>query len=91
MRVIFISHSSKDDKIIASLKVGLEEAGHRSRGVLGDRGWEKEIYTTPHTCQAVIVLTTQNWLDSKWCFAEINLVKTVGKWLRGVIQRKVEG
>ena len=87
MSAIFISHSSKDNSIAAEVKTRLEEQRHRSVfldfdpvvGIPAGRNWERELYTRLRGCQAVIVLCSEHFLASQWCFAEITHARALGK------------
>ena len=80
MASIFISHSSKDTTAAKRLKDWLkaDEQGYDSlfldfdpeHGIRGGAEWKQELYDRLHRCQAVVVLLSENWLKSKWCFAE---------------------
>lgn len=87
MTAIFISHSSADSATALELKHWLEAQGHNSlfldfdpeEGIKGGSDWEQTLYQKLRQCQAVIALLTPNWLDSKWCFAELVQAREHGK------------
>jgi hypothetical protein len=89
MSIIFISHSSRDNKAATELRSFLEEQGHQSvfldfdpaEGIPAGRSWEKELYAQLRGCQAVIVLCSEHSMSSDWCFAEITHAKSLGKHL----------
>jgi WD40 repeat protein len=89
MSAIFISHSSKDNAVAAEVKAKLLEQGHRSifldfdpeNGIPAGRNWEKELYLRLRACQAVIVVCSENYMASPWCFAEITQARSLGKHL----------
>src|SRR5262245_38863119 len=89
MSAIFISHSSKDNAIAGEVKSKLLEQGHRSifldfdpeDGIPSGRNWEKELYARLRGCQAVIVLCSEHYMASPWCFAEITQARSQGKHL----------
>jgi tetratricopeptide (TPR) repeat protein len=78
MAAIFISHSTKDNDEADAMGVWLEEQGHKSyfidydeaSGIRSGTDWKKVLYQRMRQCRAVIVLVSQHWLESKWCFAE---------------------
>ena len=78
MSAIFISHSSKDKNWAERVKAWLEENGHRSlfldfdpeTGLAVGDEWEQKLYAKLRQCQAVLLLVSEHWLASKWCFAE---------------------
>lgn len=41
--------------------------------------WLQDLYQQLRQCQAVVALVTPNWLESKFCFAEIILAREKGK------------
>ncbi|MBT8367486.1 MAG: toll/interleukin-1 receptor domain-containing protein [Deltaproteobacteria bacterium] len=67
MSAIFISHSSRDDKVASEISNWLAELGHRSvfldfdpvEGIPAGRSWEKELYARLRACRAVIVLCSE--------------------------------
>ncbi len=89
MSIIFISHSSKDNKIAGELRSFLKEQGHQSifldydpmDGIPAGRNWEKELYDQLRSCRAMIVLCSEHSMSSDWCFAEITHAKSLGKLL----------
>jgi WD40 repeat protein len=87
--MIFISHSSKDSAAAAALHARLlareytaaqlfldSDAGS---GIAAGEEWQQALYARLKDCRALIVLCTRNWLDSKWCFAELVYAKASGK------------
>lgn len=87
MAKIFISHSSRDNSLIQELKDWLADNDHESvfidfdpeKGIHGGDEWEQELYQKLRQSQAIIACVTQNWIDSKWCFAEIVFARERGK------------
>jgi Novel STAND NTPase 1/TIR domain len=47
--------------------------------------WERRLYREMERCQAVLLVLTSNWLDSKWCFAEFVQARSLGKTIFVVI------
>jgi len=86
---IFLSHSSSDRDITSLVSAWLQEQGYRSvfldfdpeQGIPGGRDWEKELYAQLRTCRAVIVLCSERFVASPWCFAEITHARALGKAL----------
>ncbi|MBN1512357.1 MAG: TIR domain-containing protein [Phycisphaerae bacterium] len=87
--MLFISHSSKDKEHALRLQDRLRAAGYaceqhfldsdqRSGIRLGEK-WEKVIYDNLRDCQALLVLCSPRWAQSKWCFAELAGAKMAGK------------
>lgn len=87
MSTLFVSYSTKDREISERVFSGLVELGyqppfrddHPSSGIPAGSEWEAELYRKLRQCQAVIVLCSKNWFESKWCFAELAYAKAVGK------------
>ncbi len=87
MSAIFISHSSRDNAAALELKTRLDAQGHRSvfldldpeKGIQAGVSWERTLYTKLRACRAVVVLCTESYLASQWCFAEIALARMEGK------------
>jgi WD40 repeat protein len=84
---IFISHSSQDNATAAELKVWLNARGFEhifldfdeSGGIQPGAAWEKTLYREIERAQAVIVVVTEHWMASKWCFAEFCQARALGK------------
>ncbi len=87
MSKLFISHNSADNEITQYVFDALEEEGHHSvyldfdpqEGIPAGRDWEQDLYRELRSCQAMIVLCSENSSNSKWCFAEITHAKALGK------------
>lgn len=93
--MLFISHSTLDKDHAIDLQRRLRESGYvckqhfldsdqRSGIKLGEK-WEKVIYDNLRDCQALLVLCSPNWLQSKWCFAELAAAKMSGKQIFPII------
>jgi WD40 repeat protein len=93
--MLFISHSTQDKMAALDLQRRLCERGYasdqhfldsdqRSGIKLGDK-WEKVIYDNLRDCRALLVLCSPNWLQSKWCFAELASAKMTGKQIFPVV------
>ena len=87
MSSIFISHSSQDNAVATQLKQTLETWGHQSifldfdpdAGIAAGTNWEKILYARLRACQAVVVLCSPASMASKWVFAEITHIRSLGK------------
>ena len=87
MSRIFVSHSSRDQKSAEILGQWLQDQGHTSyfldfdpdKGIAAGKHWEDELYRHLRLCRAVIALLSPNWLDSRWCFAEVTQARAAGK------------
>ena len=79
MSSIFISHSSKDNKMAALVKAKLEGAGYTSifldfdpeKGIPAGVSWERTLYAQLKSCQAVVLLCSEHSMKSSWCFVEM--------------------
>lgn len=86
---IFISHSSADNDYAQKVIDYLKQIGHQSvfldfdpnYGIPAGRDWEKELYNKLRKCQVVIILYSQSFSSSQWCFAEITHAKALGKYI----------
>jgi hypothetical protein len=54
-------------------------------GIGAGEDWERRLYEELTRCHAVIVVLTQAWLASKWCFAELTQARALGKLIVPVI------
>ncbi len=87
MSTLFISYSTKDRPTAEIFYGKLIEMGfqppfrddHPDSGIPAGAQWERELYRKLRLCKALIVLVSRNWLDSKWCFAELAYAKAEGK------------
>ncbi len=94
MARVFISHSSRDERPAAEMKSWLETVGfeqifldfdhHSGIGLGAD--WERTLYREIERCQALVIILTPNWLESKWCFAEFTQARALGKPIFPVIE-----
>ena len=89
MSTIFISHSSRDNAAAKELESRLSRQGHHSvfldldpeKGIVAGASWEQTLYRKLRACRSVIALVSDNYLSSRWCFAEIALARMEGKHL----------
>lgn len=87
MARVFISHSSRDNEAAARIKTWLHEQGFEApfldfdkhAGIPPGAGWERTLYREIEQSEAVIIVQTPNWLESKWCFAEFTQARALGK------------
>src|SRR6185436_4975413 len=93
MARIFISHSSRDSQQAAEMMEWLRGQGFdrtfldidKHAGIPPGAHWERHLYQEIECAQAVILVLTPNWLDSKWCFAEFTQARALGKSIFPVI------
>jgi hypothetical protein len=87
MSAIFISHSSEDRAAAQEMMQRLRAQNYEAvfldfdgeRGIAAGKDWEAELYRSLSICRAAIVLLSEKWIASRWCFAEFCLAKTLGK------------
>ncbi len=90
---VFISHSSLDNRIALEIKTWLAEHGFdnvfldfdKETGIGVGKEWARELYEEVSRCQAVIILATENWARSRWCFAEEQQALALGKVIFPVV------
>jgi WD40 repeat protein len=95
MAAIFISHSSKDTADADVMATWLIKQGHTSyfidndekSGISAGTRWEQVLYQRLRQCQAIVALVTPDWLESKWCFAEMTQAREKGKPIFPVITK----
>ena len=87
MAQVFISHSSRDNALAEDMKRWLAEQGFdrafldidKHSGIPPGANWERELYEKIAASQAMIVISTPSWHDSKWCFVEFAQARALGK------------
>src|ERR1700754_4361657 len=87
MARVFISHSSRDNAIAADIKDWLEKQSFeqvfldidKHAGIPPGANWERELYRKIDSAQAVILIVTPDWHESKWCFVEFAQARALGK------------
>src|SRR5215813_6853706 len=97
MPAIFISHSSRDTKVADDIKSTLARLGFdrifldfdKETGIDAGENWEKRLYEELSRCHAVIVVVTPNWLNAKWCFAELTQARALGKVILPLVCKPV--
>ena len=93
MPAIFISHSSRDQKIADDITTALKRLGYEEvfldfdtdTGIGAGANWEKTLYEKLSRCHAIILALTPNWLASKWCFVELAQARAQGKVILPII------
>ncbi len=87
MSTLFISYSTIDRAFAERVYDQLMEMGyerpfrddHPESGIPAGTSWESELYRKLRLSRALVVLVSEHWLDSKWCFAELAHAKAMGK------------
>jgi len=95
---IFISHSSRDNEAASRIKVWLEAQGYqyffldfdKHAGIAPGADWEKTLYRQIEHADAVLLILTPDWLESKWCFAEFTQARALGKAVFPIIERPID-
>jgi hypothetical protein len=94
MARVFISHSSRDNESAEQIKNWLKKQGFETpfldydkhAGIPPGADWEKTLYREIEHSEAVIIIQTPNWLESKWCFAEFTQARALGKSIFPIIE-----
>src|SRR5215475_11545091 len=93
MARVFISHSSRDKEPAERIKAWLNEQGFEApfldfdkhSGIPPGADWERTLYREMSSCEAVLIVQTPSWVESKWCFAEFTQARALGKPIFPVI------
>ncbi|VTU08498.1 photosystem I assembly protein Ycf3 [Actinobacillus indolicus] len=93
MSLLFISHSSKDNAQTIAVKHWLEENGWNElfldldphQGILAGEQWKQALIRASNYCEAVILLISDNWLNSTFCWKEYVLAKQLNKRIFPII------
>jgi len=94
MARVFISHSSRDKEPAERIMAWLSEQGFETPfldfdkhgGIQPGADWEKTLYREIERAEAIVIIQTPNWLDSKWCFAEFTQARALGKAIFPIIE-----
>lgn len=87
MASLFISYSRQDGAAAERLQVHLQAAGfstvymdtHPELGIRAGARWEHELYSHLYRTDAVVFVASASSVESKWCFAEISLARSLGR------------
>lgn len=87
MTAIFVSHRSADEAEAGELKDWLARQGHErlfldfdpADGIPAGVDWEQRLYQELRRCQALLIVLTPAWLESKWCGSELAIAREKGK------------
>jgi tetratricopeptide (TPR) repeat protein len=87
MARVFISHSSRDKEQAEEIFTWLKRQGFeqgfldidKHQGIPPGERWEQKLYDELDRAQAIILILTKNWFESKWCFAEFAQARSRGK------------
>jgi len=83
---LFVSHSSADNALAATVKDCLADLGYESvfldfdptGGLVPGQAWRDQLFTNLDACDAVVFITTPKSNASQWCHSELALTR----WLR---------
>ena len=93
MARVFVSHSSRDNAAARELFDWLRAQGFEhgfldvdeDLGIPPGSAWERVLYEQLERCQAMLLLLTPHWFESRWCFAEFVQARAAGKAIFPVI------
>jgi WD40 repeat protein len=93
MPAIFVSHSTLDKKFSQDIRSWLGKLGFdrvfldfdKDTGFGAGVLWEKQLHDEIARCHAVLLVLSPNWLASKWCFAELQQARALGKIILPVL------
>jgi hypothetical protein len=93
--MLFISHRTTDKAATEDFKRRALARGYSAEqlfldsdpdaGIAVGSDWEHVIYDRLKQCQALIVVCSPRWAESKWCFAELVFAKSLGKQVFPVV------
>ncbi len=94
MARIFLSHSSRDGEQADRMLTWLRAQGFtdtfldidKHAGLMPGDDWERRLYREIAGSEAVILILTANWFESKWCFAEFIQARALGKAIFPIIE-----
>ncbi|MET0829497.1 MAG: TIR domain-containing protein [Microbacterium sp.] len=86
MTSLFISHSSADRELAHEIATRLTAVGYGAlfldtdleQGIPVGSRWERELYAALRRSDALIFVGTEAAANSRWCFAELVLARSVG-------------
>ena len=88
MARVFISHAGADIGLAEKVHRWLIDDGHDAfldrdvnDGILPGEVWEERLYKELRKADAVVCITTQAYLSSVWCAAEIGAARGLGSEL----------
>lgn len=85
--LIFLSYSHSDTKRSTALRAELRRRRFDAvfidfdplDGIPPGRNWETELYRGLRRCDIVVAMDSPEWRESRWCFAEMALARSLGK------------
>lgn len=98
--MLFISHPTADKQFALDLHRRALEQGYDERqlfldsdlesGIPAGADWEHVIYDRLKNCRALLVVCSPRLKESKWCFAELVVAKTLGKLVFSLMVEECE-
>lgn len=93
MSKIFLSHSSANNAHALALAQWLRECGWDdyfldlapAQGLRPGERWQEALRKAAHRCEAIVLLLSPAWCESRWCQTEFLLAKQLHKNIFGVI------
>jgi hypothetical protein len=93
MPAIFISLSTDDNQAAQKIAHQLRGAGYQSLfldfdvadGIPAGRRWQQELFAALRACDAVVFLCTPASVQSRWCFAELSLARSLDRPIIGLL------
>ncbi|MGW6933533.1 nSTAND1 domain-containing NTPase [Lentzea sp. NPDC054927] len=87
MTALFLSHASRDQDAARLVRRWLGDAGYQAvfldfdptAGIPLGRKWEVELYGQLRQADGVVFLASTTSVESKWCFAELSLARSMGR------------
>src|SRR5437660_1064900 len=84
---IFLSYSHTDIERSTAVRMELQRRGFDAvfidfdplDGIPPGRDWEAELYRALRRCDVVVAVDSLGWRESRWCFAEMALARSLGK------------
>ncbi|MEB3165073.1 MAG: toll/interleukin-1 receptor domain-containing protein [Cyanobacteriota bacterium] len=95
MTRVFISHASANSDRARELSEWLRQQRFPEpfldvEGLRVGQDWERSLYEEIAGCDALLILLTNQWLASKWCFAEFTQARAFGKPVLPLISEAID-
>jgi formylglycine-generating enzyme required for sulfatase activity len=95
---LFLSHSSTNNAEAVALRDWLRTNGwddvfldlDPEHGIAAGERWERALTEAASRCEAVLLLISHAWLQSRWCLKEFMLARQLNKRLFGVLIEQLE-
>jgi hypothetical protein len=96
MARVFVSHSNLDHQAASRIKNWLQDQGFEApfldfdkhTGIAPGAEWEQVLYREIQRTQALLILRTKHWDDSKWCFVEFTQARALGKPVFEIVEEE---